>query len=127
MRPELINAVLRRGSFKCAWCGCALNTGRVADRGVVCQLGLTGDDDSMVASCVACNGEFVRRWRYSVTYSIESAKRLLGRHGATGSGPFVDYLQRAMGDDFAFTTALDRVEAQRNAPLDVVREKGQAA
>lgn len=127
MKPELVQAVLRRGGNRCAWCACKLDTGRVSDRGVVCQLDVSGDDSSMVASCVACAGEYTRWWTFSVRYSVEAAKRIIGRHGSTGSGPFVDYLQRITGDDFAFRTALARIEAQRHAPLDLVREKVRAA
>jgi hypothetical protein len=137
MKPEIVAAVIRRGGNRCVWCSCKLDLGqRVADRGTVCQLGLTGTDDVLVASCVACNAEFTRWWTYRSTYCVESAKRILGRHGATTSGPFVDYLESVCGPLVVrsgrmpgkrsglltpFTTALARIEAQRHAPLDIRR------
>lgn len=140
MRPEFIAAVLRRGNNHCAWCACALNTGRVADAGTVCKLDALANDSSMVAACLSCAAEYSHWWNYAFVYSIDNAKRILGRDGALTSGPFVEYLERACGfaDVFAgrtvdkrkglltpFTTALARIEAQRNAPLDI--RKGRAA
>lgn len=142
MTPEFIVAVLHRGNNRCAWCACALNTGRVADTGVVCKLDSYAMDSSVAASCLSCSVEFAKWWRAGIEYNVDNAKRILGRDGALTSGPFVEYLERACGfvDVFAgrvtdkrkglltpFTTALKRIEAQRNAPLDLVREKGRAA
>lgn len=142
MRPEFIAAVLHRGNNHCAWCACVLSTGRAADTGVVCKLDVLENDSSFVASCLSCAAEYAKWWSYAFTYSVDNAKRILGRDGALTSGPFVEYLERVCGfqDVFAgrtadkrkglltpFTTALARVEAQRNAPLDLAREKGRAA
>ncbi len=139
MAPELIAAVLRRGNNRCAWCACALSTGRHADRGVVCRLNgfLGADSKSFVAACFSCAYEFAKWWSFGFAYSFDDAKRILGRHdGLAFGGPFVEYLERACGfvDVFAgrtvdkrkglltpFTTALARVEAQRNASLDIRR------
>jgi len=141
MRPE-IAAVLRRGNHRCAWCACALNTGRTADTGTVCKLDIFDGNDSVVASCLSCAAEYSRWWNYEFAYSVDNAKRILGRDGALTSGPFVEYLERVCGfvDVFTgrhsdkrkglltpFTTALARIEAQRSAPLDLVREKWRAA
>lgn len=143
MRPEIVAAVIRRGGHRCAWCACKLDTGRAADIGDVCRLDVTGNDSSMVASCVACAAEYARWWRRGVEYSHEAAKRILGRHnGFVFSGPFVDYLESVCGafvirsgkrsgkrSGFLtpFTTALARVEVQRNAELDLLREKRRVA
>lgn len=141
MTHEFIAAVLRRGNNRCAWCACALSTGRAADTGTVCMLDVFGDmggrHDSVVASCLSCAAEYSRWWSFAFAYSVDNAKLVLGRHdGLVFSGPFVEYLERACGfvDVFAgrtvdkrkglltpFTTALARVEAQRNAPLDIRR------
>lgn len=138
MSHELIAAVLHRGGYRCAWCGCDLTNARVADSATVCKLDIFDGPGSVVASCIACAAEYSRWWHYANVYTIENARRILGRDGALRSGPFVDYLERVCGFDPSiperakrglltpFTTALARVEAQRNAPLDV-REKGRAA
>jgi hypothetical protein len=89
----------------------------------------------MVASCIACDAAFRGYWWYHQPYSIETAKRILGRHdGFVTSGLFVDYLERAtnhisiacgrMGGKASglytpFATALARVEAQRWQELEV--------
>ncbi|MBK9260806.1 MAG: hypothetical protein IPM54_13430 [Polyangiaceae bacterium] len=141
MKPDLISAVLRRGGYRCAWCACALNTGRTADTGTVCKLDVFDGPTSVVASCIACAAEYSRWWDHSRAYTIENAKRILGRANALASGPFVDYLENICGPMVIrsgsksgkrsglltpFTTALARIEAQRNAPLDL-RRKGRAA
>lgn len=140
MNQQTRDAVIRRGGYRCAWCACALNTGRTADVGTVCKLDILDGNDSVVASCLSCAAEYSRWWNYAFVYSVDNAKRILGRDGALISGPFVEYLERVCGfaDVFAgrtvdkrkglltpFTTALARVEAQRNARLDI--RKGQAA
>jgi hypothetical protein len=142
MTPEFIAAVLHRGGYRCTWCACALNKGRAADTGAVCKLDSYAMDSSVVASCLSCSVEFAKWWRTGIEYTLDNAKRILGRDGALTSGPFVEYLERVCGfaDVFAgrhsekrkglltpFTTALARIEAQRNTPLDLVREKGRAA
>ncbi len=131
MTPEFIVAVLHRGNNRCAWCACALNTGQVADAGVVCKLDVLENGSSFVASCLSCAAEYSRWWNYAFAYSVDNAKHILGRDGALTSGPFVEYLGRATdkrkGLLTPFTTALARTEAQRNRPLDFVREKGRAA
>jgi len=134
MRPAIVAAILARGNHRCAWCACKLNTGRVADQGVVCQIDVSENESSFVASCAACNLEFRSWWPDLVFYSVENARRFLGRHkGAVFSGPFEDYLdlvckfnsdvpERAKrGYQTPFSTALARIEAQRNAPLDLRR------
>lgn len=137
MTPAIVAAVIRRGGNRCAWCACALNTGRHADDGTVCKLDALDNDSSMVASCVACAAEYAKWWRHDLAYSYEAAKHILGRHnGLVFSGPFVDYLESICGafvirsgkrSGFLtpFTTALARVEVQRNTPLDI--RKGHAA
>lgn len=133
MRPEIINAVLVRGGHHCAWCACKLNTGKVADQGVVCVLDNSENDSSMVASCTTCNMEFRKWWSGRLPYSREMARRLLGREPAFKSGPFEDYLdlvckfnpdipsRAKRGYQTPFSTALARIEAQRNLPLDLRR------
>jgi hypothetical protein len=138
MRPEIAAAVLRRGNHRCAWCACALNTGRTADQSTVCKLDVLENNSSFVASCLSCAAEYSRWWNYAFAYSVDNAKRILGRDGALASGPFVEYLERVCGfhDVFAgravdkrkglltpFTTALARIEAQRNLPLDLRRTR----
>lgn len=132
MTPELIAAVLHRGNHRCAWCAVKLGT-----EGTICKLDFFDGPASIVASCLACATEYSRWWDYSYVYTIENSRRILGRHETTGSGPFVDYLERATnhisiscgrmsgkvsGLYTPFTTALARIEAQRNAPLDVRRK-----
>jgi hypothetical protein len=80
------------------------------------------NDSSLVASCRECAGEYGRQWLMVHTYSFANAKRFLGRCPRTGSGPFVDYLEgktKGRGYLMPLNTALARIEAQRNAPLDV--------
>lgn len=134
MKPEIVAAIIRRAGTRCAWCACRLNTGRHANQGVVCRLDVSEDPSSIVASCLVCNAEFSRWWTFGTTYSVESAKRILGQHrGLVFSGPFVDYLHRVAGFNVdiperskrglltPFATALARIEAQRHAPLDIRR------
>ncbi len=122
MDPLLINAVLVRGNNVCAWCACKLNRGRIADTGTVCKLDNSENHSSMVASCVACAAEYAGAWVFTHPYTMENARRILGRHTMlVSSGPFVDYLERATNDWSAFSTALARIEAQRNLPLDLRR------
>lgn len=121
MSQALLDAILRRANHRCAWCGCKLILS-----GVVCRLDVLENDSSFVASCRECAGEYAKRWPMTRAYSVENAKRFLGRCPRTGSGPFVDYLEarvRVMrrGIFTPFSTALARVEAQRNAPLDLRR------
>jgi hypothetical protein len=81
----------------------------------------------MVAACLACAAEFAKWWHGS-RWCATTARLLLGRHLATGSSQFVDYLERVtdvVGS--AFSTALADIETQRNAPLDIVREKKRRA
>lgn len=136
MKVEIINAVLARGNHVCAWCACKLNTGRVADQGVVCCLDTSENDSSMVASCVACMREF-HVWFHPLgtPYNVENARRILGRCDALKSAPFCDYLDRVCKFDpdapermkkgllTPFSTALARIEAQRNLPLDLRRTR----
>lgn len=68
-------------------------------------------------------------------YSREMARRLLGREPAFRSGPFEDYLdlvckfnpdvpaRMKRGLLTPFSTALARIEAQRNLPLDLRRTR----
>lgn len=134
MKPEIIAAILRRGNFKCGWCAVALGVNGV--KSVVCRLDSSEDDRSMVASCASCNEQFTRWWPYAEPYSVESAKRRLGQFGGhVFTGPFIDYLNSAARFDSTkaaspkrglltpFTTALARIEAQRNAPLDVRKSR----
>ena len=125
MRQAITDAVLRRADYRCAWCACKLNTGRTADTGTVLRLESRDAADSVVASCITCAAEYSRWWTYTLPYSTDNAKRLLGRCPRTGSGPFVDYLEvktKGRGYLLPFNTALARIEAQRNAPLDLRRK-----
>lgn len=115
MGQTLLDAILRRADHRCAWCGCKLLL-----LGVVCKLDASENDSVMVASCAECAREYAKYWPAGQSYSVENAKRFLGRCPRTGSGPFVDHLEgktHGRGYLLPFNTALARVEAQRNAPL----------
>lgn len=119
MSQALLDAILRRADYRCAWCGCNLLLS-----GIVCRLDASENDSAMVASCAECAREYAQWWPAAQSYSVTSAKRFLGRCPRTGSGPFVDYLEgktAGRGYLLPFNTALARVEAQRNAPLDLRR------
>lgn len=120
MHSEISGAVIQRADYRCAWCGCKLMLS-----GVVCRLDVLENDSSFVASCRECAGEYAKHWPMNHAYSVENAKRFLGRCSRTGSGPFVDYLEgktKGRGYLLPFNTALARVEAQRKAPLDLRRK-----
>lgn len=132
---SLLESIMHRAGNRCAWCACRLSTGLYASKGVVCRLDISDEPSSMVASCIVCNAEFSRWWTFIVPYSVDSAKRILGRHsGFVFSGPFVEYLDRVAGFNAdvparakrgyltPFSTALARIEAQRHAPLDIRQE-----
>ena len=118
-------AIFIRAGWRCAWCACDLRmTKTTADQPRILRLDVTDGDSSTVASCCACALEYARWWPNTCVYSVENAKRALVRHN--GSGPFVDYLERATegrGYLRPFYTALARIEAQRHVPLDLVAAK----
>lgn len=121
MQSTIVEAVLRRADYRCAWCELDMRRPPELHGAVVCHLGVNESDDMMVASCIECRIRFDRWWNYSVTYSVESAKRILGVDPYFGFSPFGEYLERRTKDFFAFSRALARIEAQRNAPLDLRR------
>lgn len=117
MNQTLLDAILRRADYRCAWCGCKLLLA-----GVICKLDASENDSAMVASCAECAREYAKWWPTGHAYSVEGAKRFLGRCPRTGLSPFVDYLETktaGRGYLLPFNTALARVEAQRNASLDL--------
>jgi hypothetical protein len=121
MKPSLVSAVIRRGGHRCAWCSCKLDTGLTCDRGTVCKLDQSEAPTSLVASCVACAAQYAMHANVSCAYSTANAIRSLARDSILESGPFVDYIVGATDNMAAFETALDRIEAQRHAPLDIRR------
>lgn len=131
MRTAIIEAILRRADYRCAWCACDLrnvpidNYGNETPVATICYLDPRETSSSMVASCRDCVGAYARWWLPGQTYSVAGAKRWLGRCPRTGSGPFVDYLEaktKGRGYLLPFNTALARIEAQRNVPLDLRRK-----
>lgn len=120
MGQTLCDVILRRADYRCAWCGSKLMLS-----GVVCKLDASENDSAMVASCAECAREYAKWWPAGQSYLVENAKRFLGRCSRTGSSPFVDYLEgktAGRGYLLPFNTALARVEAQRNALLDLRRK-----
>jgi hypothetical protein len=122
-------AVFIRAGWRCAFCACNLaKPVRVADEPTVCALDVRGDDSSIVASCMACAGQYARHWPNTCAYSVEAARRILGLYdGHAVSGPFVDYLESCvpakLGIRTPFSMALARIEAQRHQELDLVAGK----
>lgn len=120
MRQTLVNAVLSRGGHRCAWC-----TAKLGTSGVVCYLDVLDSDSSMVASCRECAGEYAKWWPFARAYSPVNVERFLGRCPHTQSSPFLDYLEKRMagrGYQNPLHAAIARIEAQRNAPLDLRRK-----
>ncbi len=121
----LFFAVMIRASWRCCWCGCDLPTRsqNKADEPIVCKLDLSEGNDSLVASCTACNAMFRAWWPLGrLQWSSAAAMRYLARHdGIAVSGPFVDYLERVCPDEAdPFAMALARIEDTRRRELDLI-------
>lgn len=126
MSPELIQAVLRRGGHRCAWCDCKLDhrARYVYER--PCIDYLDGDaanraPDNTVASCFGCAATRRSEWLAGTRYTIATARALLSESIA-GPSTFAVYLDSVRDDlapGVAFEAALARVETQRWAELEV--------